>query len=109
WIDWGQGFSSAFDVSFDAPVRKQMAVSGSEGLVDVPGHHVPGPADPSELRIERRDGSVDTVECAGANAYAGMVAHFESVASGGEQPIFGRVHSLRLAAILDELHRITSG
>ena len=32
WIDWGQGFSSAFDVSFDAPLRRQMALSGSLGL-----------------------------------------------------------------------------
>ena len=32
WIDWGQGFSSAFDVSFDVPLRKQMALSGSLGL-----------------------------------------------------------------------------
>ena len=44
WIDWGQGFSSSFDVSFDAPLRKQMALSGSHGLVNIPGVHVPGPA-----------------------------------------------------------------
>jgi D-xylose 1-dehydrogenase (NADP+, D-xylono-1,5-lactone-forming) len=107
WIDWGRGFSSAFDVSFDAPIRKQMALSGSDGLVNVPGLHVPGPEDASEITVERRDGSVDTIECAGANAYAGMVSHFEAVVSGTEQPVFGRVESLRLAAILDRLHQLT--
>jgi hypothetical protein len=30
------------------------------------------------------------------------------VVSGQEQPVFGRVQSLRLAAILDELHHITT-
>ena len=108
WIDWGSGFSATFDVSFDAPLRKQMALSASHGLVDVPGSHVPGPLDTSQILITRRDGSVDTVECAGANAYAGMVAHFEQVVSGDAEPVFGRLESLRLAAILDELHRHTT-
>ncbi len=103
WVDWGAGFSSSFDVSFDAPVRKQMALSASDGLVTVPGLHVPGPEEPSQLTIERRDGSVDTIECAGANAYAGMVAHFEGVATGTTDPVFGRRESLRLAEIFDQL------
>ena len=71
WIDWGSGFSSTFDVSFDAPLRKQMALSASNGLVNLPGAHVPGPPDASTIVVERRDGSVDTIDCAGANAYAG--------------------------------------
>ena len=107
WIDWGQGFSCSFDVSFDGPVRKQMALSGSDGLVNVPGLHVPGPEEPSTLEIERRDGSIDIIECPGANAYAEMVAHFEAVVAGEAEPIFGRDESLRLAEIFDELHRLT--
>ncbi|HEY7628570.1 MAG TPA: Gfo/Idh/MocA family oxidoreductase [Ilumatobacteraceae bacterium] len=108
WIDWGQGFSTAFDVSFDAPLRKQMALSGSEGLADLPGYHVPGPAEESQILVERRDGTVETIACAGANAYAGMVAQFEAVAAGKEPAVFGRTESLRLADILDELHALTS-
>jgi predicted dehydrogenase len=108
WMDWGQGFSSVFDVSFDGPVRKQMALSGTDGLVNVPGLHVPGPEGPSTLEIERRDGSVDIIECAGANAYAEMVKHFADVVGGTAEPIFGREESLRLAAIFDELHRLTT-
>ncbi len=108
WIDWGSGFSSAFDVSFDAPLRKQMALSASLGLVELPGEYVPGPPDASQIIIERRDGSVETVECAGANAYAGMVAHFEAVVAGEQKPVFGMEESMRLAAILDELHEHTA-
>lgn len=104
WIDWGSGFASTFDVSFDAPLRKQMALSGSLGLADLPGYHVPGPTEPSQILIERRDGSVDTIDCAGGNAYAGMVAQFEAVAGGKEPAVFGRQESLRLAEILDALH-----
>jgi predicted dehydrogenase len=107
WIDWGSGFSSAFDVSFDAPLRKQMAVSGSDGLLDVPGFHVPGPAEPSQLLITRRDGTTETIECEGADAYAGMVAHFEAVCNGDQSPVFGREESLRLAEILEQLHVLT--
>jgi predicted dehydrogenase len=107
WIDWGQGFSSSFDVSFDAPLRKQMAVSGTQGLVNVPGAHVPGPTEPSTLEIERRNDSVDIIECAGGYAYAEMVTHFAAVAAGTTAPIFGRTESLRLADILDQLHRLT--
>ncbi len=108
WIDWGSGFSTTFDVSFDAPVRKQMALSASLGLVNVPGDHVPGPLDASEIVVERRDGSIDTITCAGANAYAGMVAQFESVVAEKEQPVFGKRESLRLADLLDGLHRLTA-
>jgi hypothetical protein len=36
-----------------------------------------------------------------------MVAHFEDVVANSASPVFGRVESLRLAAILDELHRQT--
>ncbi|MGZ4674698.1 MAG: Gfo/Idh/MocA family protein [Ilumatobacteraceae bacterium] len=107
WIDWGSGFSSTFDVSFDAPLRKQMALSASLGLVELPGMHVPGPPDTSQIVIERRDGSIETIECAGANAYAGMVAHFEAVVAGEQKPIFGRPESIRLATMLDELHELT--
>lgn len=109
WIDWGSGFSTTFDVTFDGPTRKEMALSASLGLVNLPGSHVPGPLEQSNIIVERRDGSFDTIECAGANAYAEMVAHFEAVVAGRESPIFGRVESLRLAAILDELHRQSGG
>ncbi|MGZ4766266.1 MAG: hypothetical protein ACXVH5_08960, partial [Ilumatobacteraceae bacterium] len=72
-----------------------------------PGSHVPGPLDASQIVIERRDGSIETIECAGANAYAGMVAHFEAVVAGEQKPIFGRPESMRLATMLDELHEPT--
>jgi predicted dehydrogenase len=107
WIDWGQGFGTAFDVSFDAPSRRQMAVSGSNGLADLPGDHAPGAIDPSEIVVTRRDGNVETITCDGGYAYAEMAAHFAAVAAGEAAPVFGRTESMRLAEILDRLHRQT--
>ena len=70
---------------------------------------MPGSEQVSEILIQRRDDSVDTIKCEGANAYAGMVSHFEGVVAGSHPPIFGRTESLRLAAILDRLHHLTNG
>ena len=85
-----------------------MSLTASDGLVNVPGEHVPGPTDDSEFTVERRDGTVDSIASPGANAYAGMVDHFQAVVAGSAEPIFGRTESLRLASILDELHRLSS-
>ncbi len=107
WVDWGEGFASAFDVSFDAPTRRQMALIGSAGLADLPGDHAPGAIESSEIIVTRRDGTAETVTCDGGYAYAEMAAHFAAVAHGEDTPIFGRTESLRLAEILDQLHRQT--
>jgi predicted dehydrogenase len=104
WVDWGAGFGSSFHVSFEAPESRQMAVSGSEALVTVPGFHTPGSLDPSELVIERRDGTIEHVECPGANAFSEMVEHFAAVVAGEQVPVFGRTESVRLANVLEQLH-----
>ena len=76
WIDWGErGFSSAFDVSFDAPAaqadgaRRQATV-----VVDVPGR-ARARARPARASssIQRRDGFVDDGRLRRGNAYARMV------------------------------------
>jgi len=103
-LDWGSGFTSSFHVSFDAPHRRELALAGSDGLVTVPGMHVPGPLDDSELLVERRDGTIETIRCAGADAYAGLVQHFADVVTETARPVFGRVESVRLAGILQRLH-----
>jgi predicted dehydrogenase len=104
WIDWGTGFGSAFHVSFDAPPVRDMTLTCSDGVVIVPGMHTPGSVEPSELQIHRRDGSVDVLNCAGGDAYAGMVQHFADVVDGSALAVFGREESLRLAAALHDLH-----
>ena len=104
FVDWGGGFGSAFHVSFDAPPARSMGLVASEALVELPGWHTPGPLEPSQIVVTRRDGSVEHVDCAGGNGYEGMVAHFAAVLRGDEVPVFGRAESVRLASVLQQLH-----
>jgi D-xylose 1-dehydrogenase (NADP+, D-xylono-1,5-lactone-forming) len=104
FVDWGGGFGSSFHVSFDAPSARSMALVTSEAQVQLPGWHAPGPDDASDIVVERRDGSVEHIECAGGQAYTGLVEHFAEVVSGDTQPVFGRTESVRLANVLQQLH-----
>jgi hypothetical protein len=81
-----------------------MVLAASDGQVTLPGMHTPGPSEPSEILVERRDGTVERIECAGGHAYAAMVRHFTEVAGGGVEPVFGRAESVRLAAAIQALH-----
>ncbi len=104
WVDWGAGFGSSFHVSFDAPAARQLALAASEAQVSLPGWHAPGPLETSELVIERRDGSIEHIECDGADAYANLARHFDDVVRGRAEPLFGRTESLRLADVIQRLH-----
>ncbi len=107
WLDWGGGFGSTFHTSFEAPNARRMMMATSEAEITLPGAHTPGSAEASDIMIERRDGTVEHVLCAGANAYAEMVLHFAAVATGGAEPVFGRTESVRLARILQQLHQVS--
>jgi predicted dehydrogenase len=104
WVDWAGGFGSSFHVSFDAPTARRMALAASDGIVTLPGFHSPGPLEPSEIVIERRDDSVERIQCDGGDGYQGLVEHFAEVAAGREEPVFGSVESVRLANVLQQLH-----
>ncbi len=104
WVDWGGGFGSSFGVSFDAPPNRAMGLVAADGVVTVPGWHSPGPIEPSELVVERRDGSVERIACAGAEAYTELVRQiFADVVAGVAQhpdptaPVFGRDREPALA------------
>ena len=105
WVDWSGGFGSSFHVSFEAPSNRTMSLTTSEAIVTLPGWHAPGALEPSEIVLERRDGSVERIECAGANAYEGLVRHFADVVARTAEPVFGRTESVRLANVLQHLHQ----
>ena len=104
WVDWGGGFGSSFSVSFDSPPHRSMALVASEAVVTIPGWHVPGPLEVSQIVIDRRDGSSERIEVEGADAYTEMVRHFAAVVAGDIEAVFGREESLRLADVLQRLH-----
>jgi hypothetical protein len=107
WIDWGHGFGSSFHVSFDAPSHRTMALTTREAVLTLPGSHAPGALDMSELCVERRDGTVERIACAGADAFAELVQHFGEVVAGSATPVFGRAESVRLAGVLEEVQRVS--
>ena len=109
WINWGARLRLL--------VRRVVRCAGAQGDGGLPAVRdsstcpdftCPALRMTSVVTVERRDGTVDSIHCVGANAYAGMVSHFEAVATNGAPPIFGRTESMRLANILDELHRLTA-
>jgi len=107
FVDWGGGLGSSFNVSFEAPARRVLEVSGAEGILTLPGFHAPGPLGPSDIMIERRDGSTEMINVEGANAFVEMIDQFASVVNGDAAPVFGRRESVRLARVIDALHAVT--
>jgi predicted dehydrogenase len=108
FVDWGHGAGSSFDVSFEAPHRRVLEVSGTTGVITLPGHHAPGPMGPSQILVQRRDDTVETLEVPGANAFIGMADQFADVVEGRAEPVFGRTESVRLAQVLEALHAASS-
>jgi D-xylose 1-dehydrogenase (NADP+, D-xylono-1,5-lactone-forming) len=106
-IDWGAGFISTFEVSFDAPVRRTLEVTGSTGILTLPNYAVSGPEGPSIIEIQRLDNSIEQIDVIGNNGYQGMIDQFADVVAGLAPPTFGVSESLRLARIQAELQRLT--
>jgi D-xylose 1-dehydrogenase (NADP+, D-xylono-1,5-lactone-forming) len=104
FVDWGEGVGSSFDVSFEVPPRRMLEISGTEGVLTMPGYHAPGPEEPSQIHIRRRDDTERTIEVPGANAFVGMVDHFAAVVHEREAPVFGHLESCRMALVIDALH-----
>jgi predicted dehydrogenase len=103
-VDWGEGFAGTFDVSFRSPGRRVLEVTGTDGVITLPGFHAPGPREASEIHVLRRDGSVDVIDIEGADPFVGMIEHFALLLDGEEPPVFGERESVRLARVLDALH-----
>ncbi|MCU1387650.1 MAG: oxidoreductase domain protein [Ilumatobacteraceae bacterium] len=104
FVDWGRGVGSNFDVSFQAPQRRILEITGTDGILTVPGQHTPGPETASQILIQRRDDAVEVIDVEGASAFVGMVDQFAAVVRGQAPAVFGRRESVRLARLLDRLH-----
>jgi predicted dehydrogenase len=102
FLDFGQGASGAFDVSFEVPARQLLDVVGTEGRVTYLHAFNPQGA-PTELELVRGDGEVETVAFDGTSAYLGMVDHVSDVIVRDVPVRFGRDGSLAVARTLDRL------
>jgi xylose dehydrogenase (NAD/NADP) len=100
------GFGAGFAVSMAAPLRRNQAIIGRDGVI-VMDSHFPGPERPGSFTVARPDGSRDEVEHPGANAYERMVTAFVAEANGEAEPRWTAAQSLRLAILCDRLHATT--
>jgi len=107
WVELAAGTGSSFTVSFEAPLRRQQVVIGSEGTI-VLDPHFPGPERAGDITILRPDSSRDEVPHVGANAYERMIADFVIEANGDAPPAWTPTDSIRLAHLEDRLHTLTT-
>jgi D-xylose 1-dehydrogenase (NADP+, D-xylono-1,5-lactone-forming) len=104
FVDWGSGVGSSFDVSFEAPHRRVLEVTATDGIVTLDGFHAPGPETSSQIIIQRRDDTNEVIVVDGANAFVGMIDQFAAVVRNESDAVFGAAESIRLAYVLDDLH-----
>jgi predicted dehydrogenase len=103
WVELEAGAAATFAVSVDAPSRRHQEVVGTAAAVVV-DNYFPGPDRPGTLVLQRRDGSRDEVDHAGANAYERMVTAFAAEVVGEAEPRWAATDSIRLARLIDRLH-----
>ncbi len=108
FVDWGEGFVSSYEVSFDAPFRTALDITGTAGLMTFPAPYFPSGGDEStSIVVTDVDGVDHTHQLTDTNGYRGMVDQFAQVVRGEAEPLFAPAHSLRLARILDASLRST--
>jgi D-xylose 1-dehydrogenase (NADP+, D-xylono-1,5-lactone-forming) len=103
WVELVPGAVGTFAVSFDAPSRRHQELVGSDALTVIDSL-LPGPERPDTLLIQRRDGSREQVDHAGANPYERMVTAFAAEIAGDAESRWSSSDSIRLARVCDRLH-----
>jgi len=107
WLDFGEGFTAGFSVSFDSPERQLLELVGSEAILTAEGAFAPGPGG-VVVRIQHRQGQVEEMKLPSGDSYRGMVDHFAAVVRGDETLRRPVARSTEMLALLDLL-RATAG
>ena len=107
WLDFGEGLTGSFEVSFEQPFRQVLEVVGNRGAVRLGRAFVPGRAD-TEVNLVQVDGSVETLYCEPGDPYEGLVDHVHAVLRDGVSPRHGRHQTLAVARLLDRVRAATT-
>ena len=102
WLDFGDGFSAAFECSFETPERQQIEVVGTQAVLRIERVFTPG-VDDTRIEVLHRTGKRESIECGGGDPYRGMLDHFSTVLRGGAALRRGPVESIELLGVLDRL------
>jgi D-xylose 1-dehydrogenase (NADP+, D-xylono-1,5-lactone-forming) len=113
WLDFGDGFSAAFECSFEAPERQILEVVGTEAAMRVTNSFTPGPLD-TGIELCRRDGTTETLRAEGGDCYRGMVDHFSAAVRDGTELKRTPADAITVLTVLDRvrdamLDRVTDG
>jgi xylose dehydrogenase (NAD/NADP) len=102
WLDFGEGRSASFQCSFEAPERQLLELVGTEAALSVDHAFTPS-HDDVEIRLTKRDGSLEMITSTGDNPYRLMVEHFRAVVAGSAELERTPAESVGLQRIVDRL------
>jgi predicted dehydrogenase len=108
WLDFGRGFVANFECSFETPERQRIEVVGTDGSLTMERTFTPG-LDDTVLSVLDRSGAVETIECGGADPYAGMVDHVSAVVRGAADPRRTPADAIEVATLIDRLRVVAEG
>jgi predicted dehydrogenase len=102
WLDFGDGFATTLECSFQAPERQSLEIVGTEAALTVERAHTPGLTDVA-FTLRGRDGRTEEIVGGGADAYRAMVDNFVAVVRGEVRPCRTLEDSVAVLATLDRL------
>jgi xylose dehydrogenase (NAD/NADP) len=107
-LDFGEGFTAAFECSFEAPFHQLLMITGTEAalVLERPFTHR---VEDRKLLRRARDGSVEEISCGGADPYQGMVAHFAAQVRGRVESARPPAASIELLELQDRLMAAAGG
>ncbi|HVF32201.1 MAG TPA: Gfo/Idh/MocA family oxidoreductase [Acidimicrobiales bacterium] len=108
WLDFGGGFTAAFECSFEAPERQRLELVGTDAAVTVERTFTPG-FDDTLLSLLHRDGRTERREVGGGDPYRGMVDHVSAVIRGEAVPQRTASDAIDIATLVDRLKAVAHG
>ena len=104
WLDFGEGFCTSVECSFEVPERQLLEFAGTGAAVSVERGFTPGPND-TGFDLRRLDGSATRVEGDGADPYLNMIEDFAAVVRGIGCPARTAGDAVALLEVADQLWR----
>jgi predicted dehydrogenase len=103
WLDFGSGFTAAFETSFEAPERQVLKMAGTRARLVIKGRaFTPGVTD-TAIQVWYAGGNADTIRCPGNDPYEAMIEHFAAAVRGAEPLRRTPAESIAMLELLDRL------
>jgi D-xylose 1-dehydrogenase (NADP+, D-xylono-1,5-lactone-forming) len=107
-LDFGDGFTAAFECSFEAPFHQRLQIVGTEAAFVLERAFTHRLEETTILR-RSRDGTEEEIYCGGADPYQGMVDHFAAVVRGRADLRWTPSASIEVLELQDRLRAAAQG